>query len=153
CNDSNDADHPRHPQHKSPLSFFESSASYSPELLPVRQAALRTLQLLARRTLFLLDQITLDAAYLFRGLEDRRPRRLSLAKQRSVARGVRPVLAVHALDPTGMRVDPCHGILPGLDARADIELQDHVFVRVRREDVHRPLTALDRVPLRAMVVI
>src|SRR5262245_12278126 len=86
-----------------------SSASWL-KTFPVRQAALGSLQLLVRRAFFLLDQIVLDTAAGFGGLEDAVPRRSAFAEQHRVSTSGRPVLAVEALDTARVRFDPGHRV-------------------------------------------
>ena len=63
----------------------------------------------------------------------------------------RPVLAVHAADAAGVRLDPCHGVGARLDAGADVELQRHVLRRPRGQNVHWTLT-LHRLPFNGVIV-
>src|SRR5690348_12849039 len=77
----------------------------APHLLPVRHTPLRALQLFGGRSLLLFDQVVLDAADFFCGIEDLRPRRSTFPEDRRVAGRRRPVFAVNALDPAGILVD------------------------------------------------
>src|SRR5262249_26459414 len=123
------------------------------KLLPVLQTAADHRQLTAAgRAGFLLDQVVLDAAHTFGGIEDLRPRSGAFAERDVVAGGRRPILAMHALDAAWIRLDPRDRIGTHFETRADVELQDDVFRCARGENVHRAL-AIDRTPFDLMVVV
>src|SRR4029450_13162556 len=101
---------------------------------------------------FLFAEVLLAPAGPLDGVEDRLPRRVAFAERGVVAVGHRPVLAVDALDPSRIRLDPGARVGAALETGADVELQDEVLRRAGGEDVHRAL-AVDFAPLDLVVVI
>src|SRR4051794_37316037 len=95
---------------------------------------------------FLFDQVVLDAAARLRSGEELLPGRLALAERDGVAVGLAPVLAVHAPNPAGVRLDPRDRIGARFETGPDVELEDEFLRRLLGEHVHRPL-AVDRRPL------
>src|SRR5262249_41461096 len=123
------------------------------QLLPVLQTAADHRQFAPLRGAgFLFDQVVLDAAGALRSLEDLRPRRGAFTEGRAVARARRPVPAGDALAAARARFHARDGIGADLEARADVELQDDVFGRARRENVHRALP-IDGMPLDLVIVV
>src|SRR5213082_1148339 len=121
------------------------------QLLPVIETALHHLELAAVCGAgFLFDQVVLHSTSGLDSVENLPPWRVAFTERDIVAAVGRPILAVHALDPTRVRVDPGNRVGADLQAGADVELQHDVLRRAGREHVHRTLPVY-QTPLDLMV--
>src|SRR6267378_3727465 len=70
---------------------------------------------------FLLDQVILNPAAIFRGVKQALPVRHAFTKQNGISlrRIGRPILAMHGADAARIRLNPCQRITSRLDACAD----------------------------------
>src|SRR6185369_14021063 len=109
---------------------------------PGVEAALRGFEF-GKAAALLLEEIILHTADALDGGENFLPRRNAFAEEHAIGLLVlflagRPILEMHALDSPGVCLDPRDRIGARLDAGADVELEDELRRRVRRNQVHYP---------------
>ena len=113
-----------------------------PHLFPRCQAALCGLERREAAAL-LLDQVILNSADGLGRFEDFHPRRSAFAEQHPISfrTARRPILAVDALDPARIRLDPCDRVHPRVQGGTYVELEHELLRRARRQHFHgtRPL--------------